>query len=190
MNILGIDPDTKTTGLGVVVSGRPVHGKLVCVPKRTAKWEVRRPLMVRALNEAMSELRFKTPDAERIDIIVVESQFIYPPKGASKGTLRPNDILHLAQIAGAALAAAMEAYPTASVLVPTPKEWKGSTKKEAFTDALLKKLGLTPTARGLEFTGSPQKVRLPGTTSLSPKDATHVIDALGLARWAHMRTPR
>lgn len=188
MNILGIDPDTKTTGIGIVTNGRPTHGRLVVVPKRTAKWEVRRPAMVRAINEAMAELRFKTPDAEHIDIIVVESQFIYPPKGAEKGTKRPNDILHLAQIAGAALAAAIDNYPTATVLVPLPVEWKGTTRKDAFTASLLKKLGLEPTARGLEFVSS--TARLPGTTKLAPKDATHVIDALGLARWAHMRTPR
>jgi Holliday junction resolvasome RuvABC endonuclease subunit len=188
VRILGIDPDTKTTGLGIISNGLPTHGRLVVVPKRTAKWEVRRPAMVRAINEAMAELRFKTPDARSIDIIVVESQFIYPPKGADKGTKRPNDILHLAQIAGAALSAAIENYPTASILVPLPAEWKGTARKDAFTTALLKKLKLQPTARGLEFVGS--TARLPGTTKLAEKDATHVIDALGLARWAHMRTPR
>ena len=188
MNILGIDPDTKTTGIGIIANGRPTHGRLVVVPKRNAKWELRRPAMVRALNEALAGLRFKASDAERVDIIVVESQFIYPPKGKEKGTKRPNDILHLAQIAGAALSAAIDAYPTASVLMPTPVEWKGTARKDSFTTTLLKKLGLEPTARGLEFIGS--TARLPGTTKLAPTDATHVIDALGLARWAHMRTPR
>lgn len=183
MNILGIDPDTKTTGLGIVVDGRPRYGQLIAVPKRGAKWVTRRPLMVAALNEAISMLCYNTPDAEHIDIIVVEGQFIY-----TDGKARPNDILHLAQMAGAAMAAARAAYPTATLLVPLPVDWKGSVRKDIFTKALLQKLQLNPTSRGLEFSGS--TARLPGTVKLPAKDATHVIDALGLARWAHMRQKR
>jgi hypothetical protein len=87
-----------------------------------------------------------------------------------------------------AMTAAAMAYPTATILCPLPTKWKGNMDKGAFTKKSLRELGLELTARGLQFADS--TARLPGTISLSKRRASHVIDALALARWSWMRQPR
>jgi hypothetical protein len=187
LTILGIDPDTKTTGVGIVRGGRPVYGTLIEVPDRRAKIDKRRLTMADRVALWFANARLLLEEARSVDIVIVEGQRIYTPKPGEKGP-RPADILHLGQVAGMALGCARMAYPVAELQCPLPAKWKGTMKKAAFTKKALKELGLEVTDRGLVFAGS--KARVPGTVGLDPKDATHTIDALALAHWAYMRQPR
>lgn len=102
----------------------------------------------------------------QVDDLVVENQRVYPgPRRAD-----PNDLLPLAQVVGGVFARIPALYRHN----PMPQEWKGSVKKEIFTQRTLN--ALTPPERGVL---SAAKVA---------KSLEHnVLDAIALGKWFHVQ---
>ncbi|MEM7311343.1 MAG: hypothetical protein AAF682_32050 [Planctomycetota bacterium] len=162
MITIGIDPDTKATGIAVVEDGKVIRVATATVP---AKWDIdkRTRAMVKRLHEVLTELKAHVPHLDRA---VVEGQMVYP-----RERTRPNDLIPLAQIAGAA-----EAYIgllwNVDVIAPKPRDWKGQVPKDVHQRRILARVGLT---NGLDG--------VPGAESMTRTQRGHVVDAVGLALW-------
>jgi len=176
MIVLGFDPDTKTTGFAMMRDKTPLHARLLAVPNRREPIATRRLKMVEVLSDFLSDFRIENPDAMHVDRIVVEGQRI-----RAGGRARPQDIVHLAQMAGAIVGACRMLWPQVEILVPEPQDWKGTVRKDVFTRRILRNLMLEHQTGGLYYAGG--HVRVPGTVNLKQADVTHVVDALGLALW-------
>lgn len=181
MNVLAFDPDTKTTGYAVLARGMLVRAGLIRPPLPTRGVDIvtRIMSMVEMIGQHMSELRFKDPDLNGpLDAICIEGQRIYPNSKA-----RPMDILHLAQVAGGILGVCTHLWSSTPTLMPEPADWKGTGGKAAFTKHIMRQDRIEY-AKGGGLTWTNQSgLLVPGTQGLSRKDASHVIDAIGLARW-------
>ena len=171
MIALGIDPDTKATGIAVVQT-LPA-GSLRPTPRvlYVATAPVKAPLSVQERvrlmgNVVWAELH-SIPFNRGIDRIAVEGQRVY-----SKGKVRPQDLIHLAQVAGMAAAHAQMGLPEASLWIPEPVQWKGSVEKGAMQRRILGRVGLTEKLEGVE-----------GAEGMTKTQRGHVIDAIGLAMW-------
>jgi hypothetical protein len=185
MIVLGIDPDTKTTGLGLLNDGRPIYAKLVAVAKRTEKIDQRKLSMINALTDFLTDFRIDQPEASQIERIVIEGQRHRPGS-----PVRPQDLIHLGQVAGALVGICRTLWPGVEILMPEPSDWKGSIRKDIFTRRILSNLDLELDERGgLAYKGSKPQVRVPGTPGLSKRDSSHPIDGLGLAHWGYLRLP-
>lgn len=181
MIVLGIDPDTKTAGIGIAQDGKPIYGSLVAV--KNARDPVARRInqMIDLLAQELTKVRMGDPEPVQIDKIVVEGQ-----THRTGSRVRPQDLIHLAQVAGMAVGICKELWPTIEIIIPPPADWKGSIPKAVFTKKLLRWLNITYDPRGgLRYRDG--KVRVPGTYTLPKAKATHVIDALGMARWGALR---
>jgi len=105
-------------------------------------------------------------------LVVVEGQQFY----GAKGRARPQDLINLAQTAGAACASL--APWAKQILIPLPQQWKGSIPKKVKHKRILNKLGWTfHEGRVVVPAACPLDVEFP------PSKWTHVIDAIGLAQW-------
>ena len=104
--------------------------------------------------------RFALPEV--IDTLVCEGQQVYPGMRAAN----PNDLLPLAYLCGA-VQGRIQAH---QCLMPLPKTWKGTLRKEAFTRRILSRLGKDE----LEIL---KDVKCP------PSLLHNVVDAVGLALW-------
>lgn len=184
MIVLGIDPDTKTTGIGLLNDGRPIHARLIEVPKRRAPVGERILQMIDRLDDVLSDLRIDLPEGQHVERIIVEGQRHRPGS-----PVRAQDLIHLAQVAGIAAGLCRVLWPGREIVMPEPSDWKGSVRKDAFTRRILRDLELEHAPNGgLRYRGG--TVRVPGTPSLKKADATHVIDGLGLALWGWRTAPR
>lgn len=153
---LGIDPDTFNTGLAVVRDREVLYATSVAVdPKRRVEWRVVR--MIRSLSAELAVVY-------QVDRIAVETMQDY------HGKVRPQDLLHLNLIAGAALGAAAASCPEALLWAPKPRDWKGTMDKAAHQKLILKAVGLTAALEGVN-----------GTAGLTAKQKGHIVDAIGLA---------
>lgn len=190
MIALGIDPDTTTTGFGLLRDGRAIYGGIIEVPKGKGKAAGRLLAMVDKAAKVLGELRLDNQDFQHVDVIVIEGQVHYP-----RSKVRPNDLIALGRVAGALLAVTMELWPMARIELPEPRDWKGTVPKGVFTKRILKNLELAHDPRGgLCYVPTEVGLRLPGTIGMTKTNAGHCIDALGLARWgtatAGRTTPR
>jgi len=125
------------------------------------------------------------------DAFAVEAQEIYP-SGPNR-TKRPDDILHLGQVAGAALCYLSDLAGITVGYFPLPCQWKGQMDKLAHHKRIL-------TAAGIEdelwvYKGGPsgkyiaisKDAGIPGQADLNLGDYKHVVDAIGLAQYAATR---
>lgn len=176
MIVLAVDPDTTTIGWALTRDRVPVRAGLVEVPART-KVAQRKLDVMRAFERELSRLRTSDiPEFTSVDRIVVEGQ-----RHRVGSKVRPQDLINLAQVAGFCAGVLQSLYPSAELVIPEPADWKGTVKKEAFTKRILADYDLVVTAEGLCYSKS--TCRVPGTQGLRKAKATHVIDALGMARW-------
>jgi hypothetical protein len=174
--VLGVDPDTTTVGWALTRDKVLVRAGLVSVPAK-GKVAQRKLLVMRAFLDEMSRLRTgEIPEFQNVDRIVVEGQTYRPGS-----PVRAQDLIHLAQVGGFCAGALAAIYPLAELVMPTPMDWKSSVKKDIFTKRILADFDVVVTDRGICFKGS--DCRVPGTQGLKPSKATHVLDAMGLARW-------
>lgn len=148
--ILALDPGTSATGIAVLEGDKILS--LGVLQVKGSKAEHRLPEMCRQVYEAITSWE------GMIDVTAVEWQAIRP------GDKRPNDILHLAIVIGAALAA----VSTDVLLTPVPSEWKGSVPESIFTKRVEAKF--PEAAKLLEDVPAPLR--------------HNALDALGLASWA------
>lgn len=157
MIILGIDPDTKATGCALLDDQRIADVRCIRVPG--ARAEDRIATMAWILRNWVAE--------QAPDVLVVEAPWIPPSLRFGRRQVRPNDIVNLAMVAGAALAGGRA---DVKVLTPRPHEWRGTAPKDVVQRRILQEVGLTLASP--EFEG------------IIPSMRTHAVDALGLALWA------
>ena len=107
--------------------------------------------------------------------IIIEGQRIY-----QKQKVRPNDILHLGQIAGAVAMICAELYPHQRIIIPEPFDWKGNIDKATHQARLYNELGW-----GYKKIGKKYAYPLHPTIGqdLNKGEWKHVGDAIGLYRW-------
>ena len=167
MIALGIDPDTKATGIAVVQAFPMSTFKVLYVATAPVKASLSVQERIRHMNAIISMELGSFPFGIAVERIAVEGQRKYP-----RDLVRPQDLIHLAQVAGMAAAHAQQAYPLAALWIPEPVQWKGSVEKGAMQRRILGRLGLTERLVGVEGAGGMTKTQ-----------RGHVIDALGLALW-------
>ena len=115
--------------------------------------------------------------------IAVEGQELR--RSGSAQHKRPEDIVHLAQVAGVAMGLLMSKALTRQFYMPPPSVWKGHIPKAVMQARLYDELGW-----GYEMVGKgkPADYAIPCNvplrfTYLKKTDWKHVGDALLLARW-------
>lgn len=186
MLCLGIDPDMHDTAIASWDDQGPVAAHVVSIPRKLKGDE--------ALLAMMHELSkpwpifARGPSDELPDWCAVEGQELRRGPGAQHG--RPQDIVHLGNVAGMCVMRVARGYLHGCGLYwPKPSEWKGSVPKHAMQARLYTELGW-----GYELHGTkagqyavPQNIpaRWWPRASDAPSDAQwkHVGDALLLARW-------
>jgi len=114
-------------------------------------------------------------------VVAIETPMVY-----RKETKNPEDIIHLACVAGAAACAyASQGFRVEMV---EPQRWKGQVPKGVHQKRTLDALGLTGKRRGGESAGYmvPDDPAFFGEFGASAKDGDwkHLLDAVGLALWA------
>jgi hypothetical protein len=178
MNIIGIDPDLHHTGLALLVDGAPAALRICRVepkykgPDAVIEMAARLPEEIQRLCEGAG----KAP--QDLHRAIIEGQKIY---AGIKQHARPSDILMLAHVAGAALG--LLKLFTEQVLLPEPGRWKGTVPKKVHQRRLIIKERWTPreTKTAVYPDGQPLGLKLAAT------QWSHVLDALGLARWGEQR---
>lgn len=164
---LGIDPDTKNTGMALVLDQKLVWAGI-------ATYTRGRPAMDRAtgMAEAIQEHIRTLLHHYKIDRAAVEWQKLTVGRRGADVT-RPNSILEVAAVSGSALASCIALGIDTHPFLPLA--WAGSIPKEVRQRRQMTNMGLT--AEDLnEF-------------SISEKDHTHVIDAIGIAAWLNRKSP-
>lgn len=175
MIAIGIDPDTKSTGVAAVQSYNGgfqiLHVGIVRAVGRLTS-DRRREMaegLLRQVSGSWLDLPY-TPTA-----VAVEWMKLRPT-----GEKRPNDIVNVNGIAGMCVMAATQLQPE-YLFTPIPQEWKGSVPKKIHQARILSRLHLTP---DLSYAAGYGTGNAPGSTGVLKSMRTHVIDALGLAVWA------
>ena len=176
---LGVDPDTKATGLALATCTLPLREvapqeiEIKLVASATAEgMDARRrlPPMAKALRESIADLVDHLSPA--LDMIVVEGV------AHRKNDPRPDNIIQLGVVQGLAMGAALifegETGPISDpqLRMPLPVEWKGTMGKADHHALLLRRMHLKKTLKGV-----------PGAEDMKPAHRIHVIDAIGLAVW-------
>lgn len=163
--VLGIDPDTKTTGWAVMSA----DDGLLAVGVIRADGAIS---MMRHAAMALPSILQKWS----ADLAVVESQQIYSGSKAAHDT-----IVTLCTVAGGLAGQVLMAQPGCSVLMPLPAAWKGQVPKPIHQARVFTKLGLAH-AVGPKY-AHPLACTARGASSLRQTDWEHVGDAVGLALW-------
>ena len=162
---LGVDADTFNTGMALVInhgSGPEVFWvySVATDPERGVEWRLVQ--QVKGIADALRELsEWVTPSR-----VAVETMRHY----GHKSKVRPQDLIHLSEVAGAALGAARAVWQDALIWDPKPAVWKGTTSKVVHQRQTLKAVGLTQSLVGVN-----------GAEKLTDVQKGHVVDAIGLA---------
>lgn len=157
---LGIDPDLHHTGWAVVRSNgtlEPLAASIIRIPGSLTGEDAEIEMIYALMGALPGICREWSPD-----IIVVESQRIYPHSRS-----RPNDILRLARIAGAAAASCM--YPRRKLYLPPPQMGKTIKKEVLQARAQAKLSGPIDSACGWNQARAAER--------------PHVLDAVTFAVW-------
>ena len=185
MICLGIDPDTKNTGIALVRATDPTlasRAKFEVLRVGVAIVDAKLPVAQRLIEMSQSigfTLWLLSTEMMGYHRVVVEGQDAY---AGSKQHKRPNDLIHLATVSGMAAGIAQEAFKVfkaADLWIPKPAEWKGQVEKKAFQRRILASVGLTEKLEGI-----------PGAAGMTATQRGHVIDAIGLAVWVAQRPER
>lgn len=173
---LGIDPDMHHIGVAIV-SRTGVEAIDIIGQPGNPRGEKAVIGMAECLYESLAT--FAT--GFFIDKVVVENQNLY-----LKGKANPGNILRLGQVAGMCVMAARMCLPEAEILMPSPQLWKGSVPKEIKHKRILASLDWSWAETGLEGKKIIPAVpdNLIGISQIPLSQWTHVIDAMGLAKWA------
>lgn len=153
-SLLAVDPGKLTCGVALFLS-RKLRATAFLKAENTF-------LLGRAVEDWTREAqqRFLLPDV--VDQLVTEGQQVYGGRSAD-----PNDLLPLAYLCGA-VHVRIRAHQT---LMPLPREWKGSLKKEIFTKQILLRL-------------HKDELCIINETKCPASKLHNVIDAAGLGLWA------
>jgi len=106
--------------------------------------------------------------------IIIEGQRIYPGSKA-----RPNDMIKLSKIAGAAAGVFAMYLPDTKILIPEPREWKGSVPKAVHQARTYTKLGWGYTkCKDYSYPQHPTVGQ-----GLTQSEWKHMGDSIGLHMW-------
>jgi len=181
---IGIDPDLHHTGLALLCDGCDVGTELAvldvkCIAAAGLKCEA-------AVIEMVHQLSIDWfPGSIGLGpvLITVEAQEIYLG-GATKN---PRNIMHLAQVAGAALACATRQFINPILYFPRPATWKGQVPKQIHQERTLDKLGWpcrrVGTLKGGYCYPTASSIVDIARAPLPKTHWKHVVDAMGLALW-------
>lgn len=174
MIAVGIDPDTKSTGIATVQSYNGGF-QILQVRLARAKGRLAADRRVEMAKSLLASINCETLDIGYLPTAVAVEWMKLRPREK-----RPNDIVNLNGIAGMCVAASALLYPE-YLFTPIPQEWKGTVPKKIHQARILSRLHLMPdlTYQKGYGTGS-----VPGSADIPKSMRTHVIDALGLAVWA------
>lgn len=172
---IGIDPDLHDLAIGYWLNGKPSHAEVIHVVRR--KGRVKQAAVLDMV-KAMWALPSMMPPSMRA--VAIEAQTLR--RMGPKQHKRPEDIVVLGNVAGAALGMLALSVPKDRLLFPTPEEWKGSVPKAVMQARLYTDLDW-----GYEMVGEDyaRPMRPPSAfNNISAGQWKHVGDALLLARWA------
>lgn len=175
---LGVDPDLHNCGFAFVRGDRVLYAGCVTVPTKVKGAEAA-VAMSRNFAAALEVVPY------RPEITIVEGQQLYDAPG--KRHRRPQDIVHLANAAGAVVGAAHISYPSTKIHLPKPNAWKGSIAKGVKQGRILKCAGIED-FKCSEASALPMTIPAWGK-HIRKSQWTHVIDAIGLAQWG-LKAPR
>ena len=160
---LGIDPDTKCTGLALIGPDGLEHVRLA---RAKGQYAVDRlPAMASAIEDAVRDLANKVDDEDLV--VAIELMHIRPHER------NPNSIINVQAVAGMAIASAC-LVGAVKILTPIPSKWKGTVPKPIHQKRLLANEEIT--IEDPIFEGIPKSMR------------NHVVDGIGLARWAQRQS--
>ena len=166
---LGIDPDSKDMSFATWGPDGPLDARVAHVVGKSGDYQMLATLA------AASLLWCGEPD-----LVVIEGQQIDRRKA------RPKDLFKLAHKTGAVALRVRQFFPDTAIVIPTPKEWKGSVAKHAMQARLYRKLGW---AYSIVGTGTSSYARPEAPPvhfkHISAGQWKHVGDALLLARWGY-----
>lgn len=170
MICLGIDPDTKNTGLALVEAHDcapiGIGFRVLHVAVASAKGATVQDRLVRLAYEMGLSLETALAGYD-VDRVAIEWQKLRP-----RGERNPNSIVDLNGVAGMCVQACVS-FMVSDVLTPIPADWKGQVPKDIHQKRILSQVDLTADLEGV-----------PGADSLTKTQKGHVIDAIGLALWA------
>lgn len=167
---LGIDPDTADTAFAWWDELGPLHVRVAHV--------IRRPGGIDLMQTALAVTRITSIPG--VTVAAIEGQQI------DKRRARPQDLFKLAHTTGIAIAFVADRYLGARLVVPTPKEWKGSVAKHAMQGRLYLELGWGSTVIGSGTSKYARPINVPPNFAhISPGQWKHVGDALLLAKYAY-----
>ena len=174
MIVLGIDPDLHTTAIAGYCTLRKQVTLLSVV--RVPPTFKDRSAAIKMCREVEGMLFDETR-------VVVEGQSV---RYTSKKGANPQDIVHLAMVAGACIQRA-EQDGAQEILCPLPSEWKGTVPKHIHQARILSELGWPYETIGRSTKAYARPASgfegVFGAETLNKGDWKHVVDAIGLAMW-------
>lgn len=201
MHLIGIDPDLHRTAIALVeptVAGPMLRAFTVFrVPTTTTGSDAVVAMSRQVLHGVLHFAACAEIGPNEPVRVAIEGQSLVARPGFRHR--RPDDIVHLAQVAGAALAACVGTFDEGTFLLPRPGEWKGQVAKHAHQARTLRALGIDYEFVGEE--GAKGSYARPTSIPLlsgalqgalggvRPSDWRHLSDAAGLALWAAPKAP-
>ena len=172
MNFIGIDPDTKNTGI-CFIGG---DGKILrCECARGVNFRG----LARAIRMVLDQRVWERGACVRGPFIVaIEDQEI---AYSSRQGVNPRSMIPLAQAAGMAFALSCACLDLAEIVLVKPQAWKGSVDKVTHQGRVFDRLRLSYVAKKDYCIPA---VPVPGA-DFPPSMWKHVADAVGLALWAY-----
>ena len=189
---LGCDPDTHACAIAVVdCTGTPVFVRVVRVEKRYKHMDA---ALAMSQNLALADHNLALADYSRnqdnlLAFAVEGQEIVY---SAAQG-VNPRSMLPVAVVAGAALQRFTHDWPEGchTFSFPLPAQWKGQVPKQIHQARLCSALGWTyetvgdnPSDGYARPTEPEQYKNVLGANTLGKTDWKHVLDAIGLARYA------
>lgn len=173
---LGIDPDTKDMAIAAWDDNGPRSAQVVHLVGANKTGEQSQVRMARAMEDATL-----CPTLRGASLIAIEGQQI------DKRKARPADLFTLAHTTGSALSWCCKHFDQYTrIVIPTPKEWKGSVAKHAMQGRLYKELGWGSTVIGTGTNRYARPINPPSKFKhVSPGQWKHIGDALLLAKYAY-----
>jgi len=162
---IGIDPGTEATGWALVSR----RDGVIALGVLRAKGRLARDRaaeMAREMERVLGALAHEVLAIEwqHARVLAIEWQH------ARRGDPNPNAIVGLSAVAGMALGVVSRSIVRGRILLPIPREWKGSVPKPAHQRRILQEAGLS--------------LDSPAFAGIIPSLRHNAVDALGLALWA------
>jgi hypothetical protein len=182
MYYLGVDPDLQATAVAVVNDeGIPVA--VYCLKHKGTTGRDAVVSMIDMMGAFM--VGDNLPEAEVAAHAVESQEIVY----AAKMGRNPRDLALLANISGAFCAMLRLVYSEALALLPAPQKWKGSVPKPVHQARILSDIKWEAKRVGTDNDGycyplNTEKLSVIGIEAINKGDWKHVMDAIGLARFA------